>query len=359
MSYLKEIEQITSKLINKLLEKGFYESEILMPQHLVTAAMNGFCPEDMYAMSIFDREAYQSSNLAIVDAKIDLLLFMYAYSKLALNPEAIIVVDQAKIFKRINCTFKIYSEYVELMQKLSRHFRNKPEMYIELLINLTAYLHCHLSAGYIRLESILHIKRFTNGEIVIRLPKDEEISLPFLGGRVFIPGCGLSIISHLNILQQMKDVEFILNDMNPFVAGVVTKVVSLKNLNNILVNHGNFVDCELPDNIGLVVLSLLHRANKGDFIRLAENLSKKMTKNGQVIGFFPDLNLKTVNSHQCVSIFSDYGFKPVKFEPTSYQKVGIDDLGAKILAALPETFVNKFHNYKPSTLKGYYFVLQR
>ncbi len=358
MLYTEEITKTADALIKKLVENGIYGSEALMPQHLVTAGINGFCPEDMYTISVFDWEAYQAGNPIMVLVETDLLLFLYTYSRIGQNTDDVMLLQKAMSAERIQCTFKIYSEYVELMQKISRHFRRNPEIYLEQIAGLTAYLQCNLSTGYIHLGSMLHIKRFTNREITIRLPKDEEISMPFSGSRVFIPGCGLSILSHLNMLQQLKDIEFTLNDIDLFVATVVRKVAILKRLDNVLVNQGNFADCQLADNIGLVILSLLHKANKGDFIRLAKNLRNRMTPGGQVIGFFPDLK-KTVNSDQCISVFQDQGFKLVKSQSIAYQKIGIDGLSAKILSALPDTLVNKYHNQKISESKGSYFVLER
>lgn len=347
--HIEKIKKIIDGFVRDFQKSGVSGTEILLPQHWATAAINGFCPRDMYFNSLFNWESYQRGQIVRVTANEDILLFLYLMRK------ANIQLPTTNIFQ--TCKFSNYEEYVNLMQKIAREFRAHPDNYLKRTAELVAYLHCGMTNGYIHLGSMLHIKRFDGSAAVIRLPKNMEAKVILSGKNIFIPGCGLSILRHFDIMRQKTDINFLLNDINPFIAAVISQVIKLERISNIQIHAGNLADCPLPNNIGLAIFSLLHFTGEDSFSRLAINMSLKMAQGGNIVGFFPDLENAPMNSKKCIDIFSARGFRLLQQEKITYQKTGAD-IDETILEKSAVELMQMFRNLqKPSAQTGFYFLL--
>lgn len=254
----------------------------------------------------------------------------------AVNPKAL-----AQAILNAFCPLDFYSflsmdvRHISEMQKLAQFFYQRRQEIVKLAAEFVATV--HFESPIIALLPPMRIKTLADGKVQLRLPL-EKMALARVPKKsvIYYPGAGITSAGDFaQLLQFSQKNRMILDDINPFVVGVLRFLVEWHGAHDrIQVVEGDLAACDSPDNVGLALCSLLHKVGKPALEKLAASLFEKLHEKGDVVLFFPEevYFVDDIPAQAAKKIFLAAGFVLKQEIKISYKKPGL---------VIDETYINK------------------
>jgi hypothetical protein len=324
----REIDAEQRGLVGDLHHKeGLQQTNYMTYFDYQMAGVNAYCPEN-FSFSPPPKLGMLEGQMGLVVHKRDNpVLFTHIVNSIQIDhgPEQARFVNQ---YGAAGINDKYYSEYIELLQRTSRVFAEKPDQYRKRVASIVAKLNLYeqgqMGAALQALDAMLQIGERKGDKIVIASPLKRTFDVPCpAGSTVYMPGAGFNVVKAFPLLQKTKDVQFVLNDSNPFVAEVLSQMASLSGVNHVRAHEGSLEDVPLSqDAVAAMVISLLHKVPKPHMEALAMRAKDFMKPDGQIVMFHPEPRRNEhPKSRDAFGIFEAAGFKRSRTERVDFEKL--------------------------------------
>jgi len=287
------------------------------------AANNGNCPHDFYSYPEVNFRGNSPDSPAIISRDKDFLMFMHIIGEFkATAPQNIRPAWQ---MGQVGITRQFYTQYVDMLQKASRFFSENREKYIAELTDIVSGVHYFYQEGHDRnyfngIKPMISLSPEKTGKIRFTVGGSSKTFFEFEPDgdfQVLIPGAGIISVAEVPAMMGRKDVQFHLNDNNPFVSGVLRKLAGLHNAQNIDTVDGGMEEIELPDaSQDLIVLSLIHKAGAEKVKAFAARAMDMLKDKGSVLIYNMDKRSdpEDLSTDDLLRIFEHTGFTVKRHE---------------------------------------------
>jgi hypothetical protein len=305
--------------------EGFDQANYLTFFDCQMAAVNAYCPENFSFAPGPTPDMLAGRAGLTVYQKENPVLFAHIINDALVQNQP----DRAREIQRegaVGIMEKYYEEYIELLQRVSRIFAEKPDRYRQRVASFVATLNLYESGcmgkALQAMASMLNVEERSANDLVLGSILKEQFHVPCAAGStVYIPGAGYNTVASFPVLQKIQDIQFVLNDQNPFVTGVLGTMSSLSGAHHIRTHEGSLEHAPLEQaTVSAVVISLLHNVPRECMQRLAMNAKHFLRPDGHIAMYHCEpKNDEHPRGNEIFELFESTGFRRATTKRVSVQ----------------------------------------